>query len=167
MTTLAVTESLDLKEVFSKFPTGVAAISAMVNGVPKGLVASSFTVGVSMDPPLVSFSAQHTSTTWPVLRNAERIGVSILGSEQQETCLRMASRKPDKFDDILYRINDHGAIIVPGCSLWLECSVFAELPAGDHSVILLKVESAQAYPDKSPIVLHESLFKFLEGPLAI
>ena len=79
----------------------------------------------------------------------------------------MASRKPDKFDDILYSVNDQGAIIVPGCSLWLECSVFAELPAGDHSVILLKVESAQAYSDKSPIILHESLFKFLEAPTSV
>lgn len=166
MTTLAISDSLDLKEVFSKFPTGIAAISAMVRGVPKGLVASSFTVGVSMDPPLVSFSVQHTSSTWPILRDAEKIGVSILGSEQQDTCLRMASRRPDKFDDILYSANDRGAIIVPGCSLWLECSVFIELPAGDHSVILLQVESAQAYSGNAPIVLHESMFKSLEKSVA-
>lgn len=167
MAVIDVSESLDLRTVFSKFPTGVAAISAMVDGAPKGLAASSFTVGVSMDPPLVSFAVQNTSTTWPVLRSAERIGVSILGSAQQETCRRIASRKPDKFDDILYTATPDGAIAVSGCSLWLECSIFAEHPAGDHSVVLLKVESAEIHPQETPIIFHESMFKCLEANPAL
>ena len=89
------------------------------------------------------------------------------GLSGQETCRRIASRKPDKFDDILYTATPGGAIAVSGCSLWLECSVYAEHPAGDHSVVLLKVESAEIHPQESPIIFHESMFKCLEASPAL
>lgn len=161
MTVIDTTESLDLRTAFAKFPTGVAAICAVVDGIPRGLVASSFTVGVSMDPPLVSFAVQNTSTTWPLLRRAQRIGVSILSAEQQLICRGLASRNPDKFDDISYEKTAGGAISIPESSLWLECSIFAEHPAGDHEVVIFKVESAEIQSQQSPIVFHESAFKEL------
>ncbi len=40
-----------LRQAFSGFPCGVAALSAIVDEAPTVLVASSFTVGVSQDPP--------------------------------------------------------------------------------------------------------------------
>ena len=43
-----------LRETFSHFPQGVAFIGAEVDAAPLGLVASTLTVGVSLDPPLVS-----------------------------------------------------------------------------------------------------------------
>ena len=70
-----------LRHVFGAFPSGVAAVAALVGGVPVGIAASSFT-SVSLDPPLVSLCVAHTSTTWPLLRGADRLGVSILGEAQ-------------------------------------------------------------------------------------
>jgi flavin reductase (DIM6/NTAB) family NADH-FMN oxidoreductase RutF len=67
-----------LRQAFGRFPSGIAALCAQIDGTPNGIVASSFTVGVSMEPPLVMFAVQNTSRTWPVLRGADRIGVSIL-----------------------------------------------------------------------------------------
>ncbi|TQR79565.1 flavin reductase, partial [Mycobacterium hodleri] len=49
----------NLRHVFAHVPSGVAAVSAIVDGVPVVLVASSFQVGISADPPLVLFSVQH------------------------------------------------------------------------------------------------------------
>ena len=45
-----------LREAFGVFPSGVVAVAAIVDGVPVGLAASSFT-SVSLDPALVSFSS--------------------------------------------------------------------------------------------------------------
>ena len=66
-----------LREAFGIFPSGVVAVAAEVDGKPVGLAASSFT-SVSLDPPLVSFSIANTSKTWPDLRRAPHLGVSIL-----------------------------------------------------------------------------------------
>jgi flavin reductase (DIM6/NTAB) family NADH-FMN oxidoreductase RutF len=68
-----------LRHVFGAFPSGVAVVAAVVDTAPVGIAASSFT-SVSLDPALVSLCIAHTSTTWPVLREVPRLGVSILSA---------------------------------------------------------------------------------------
>ena len=68
-----------LRQVFAAFPTGIAAVAAIIDGEPAGLAANSF-VSVSLDPPLVSVCIGHTSTTWPALRTAGRLGWDPLES---------------------------------------------------------------------------------------
>lgn len=74
--------SAQIKAVFNGFPAAVGALAALVDGQPHGLVATSVTVGVSYDPPMVLFSVSNDSTTWPRLRRARRIGISVLGEDQ-------------------------------------------------------------------------------------
>lgn len=167
MSAINISESLDIRKAFSTFPSGVAALGAVLDGIPKGLVATSFTVGVSLDPPLVSVAVQNTSTTWPFLRQAGRIGVSVLGNDQEDTCRQLASKMPDKFDRIPYTSPGGNALRFPGSSLWMECSVFAEYPAGDHTVTLLEVHHADVNSEKSPLIFHESSFKSLDPAFSI
>ena len=72
-----------LREAFGHFPSGIIAIAAEVNGAREGLAASTF-VPVSLDPPLVSFCVQNTSTTWPKLKNVRALGISVLGEAHDE-----------------------------------------------------------------------------------
>lgn len=167
MTAINISEFMDIRKAFSTFPSGVAEISAVVNGVPKGIAASSFTVGVSLDPPLVSVAVQNSSTTWPTLYQAERIGVSILGINQEATCRQLASKEPNKFDQISYTTVPGGAIRLPGCSLWLECTLYTEYPGGDHTVALLEVHCSDINSQTSPLVFHECTFKFLDSELSL
>ena len=67
-----------LRASFACFPSGVAAVCALIDGEPVGMVMSSFT-SVSLDPPLVSVCVDLNSSTWPRLRSAPWLGVSILG----------------------------------------------------------------------------------------
>ena len=70
-----------VREAFGHFPSGVAAIAAVLDGKPQVIVASSFSVGVSLDPPLAAFFVQKSSSTWALLSRASRLGVSILSAE--------------------------------------------------------------------------------------
>ncbi|KAF0960256.1 hypothetical protein MLGJGCBP_06648 [Rhodococcus sp. T7] len=72
----------ELRSTLGSFPSGIAALCAAVDDESVGLVATSFSVGVSYDPPLVLFSIQNSSQTWPRLRTAQRLGISILGEGQ-------------------------------------------------------------------------------------
>ena len=81
-----------LREAFSQFPQGMVLVAAEIDGVRHGLVASTFTVGVSLDPPLVSFAVQHSSRTWPSLREHGHLGVTMLGGTRR--CRWLVSSPP-------------------------------------------------------------------------
>lgn len=150
-----------VRRAFSLFPTGVAALSAYVDGSPKVLVAASFQVGISADPPLVLFAVQHTSTSWPKLRRCEFIGVSVLAEAHDTAARQMADKAADRLAGITTQRTPRGAIFVLGAPIWLECSVHAEVAAGDHDVVLLRVHSLAVDSDAEPLIFHGSLFRGL------
>ncbi|WP_077222875.1 flavin reductase [Rathayibacter sp. VKM Ac-2630] len=84
-----------LRAAFGLHPSGVAALIAQVDGIPVVLVASSFTVGVSADPPLVSVAVQRTSTSWPLLRRARSIGARSCSTTPVSTPSPPPSRPRD------------------------------------------------------------------------
>lgn len=159
------TEALDsevLRETFAHFPSGVAAMTAEVDGVRHALVASSFTVGVSLEPALVMFAVQKSSGTWPILKHAPRVGVSILGKDQGGLCRQLANRDKDaRFANIDVHRLESGALLLPNASLWFECSIYEEHPAGDHDVVLLEIHSLHVDKDTSPLIFHGSTFRQL------
>jgi flavin reductase (DIM6/NTAB) family NADH-FMN oxidoreductase RutF len=160
VTRARVHDPAHLREVFGAFPTGVTAVAAEADGRPIGLAASSFT-SVSLDPPLVSICVAHTSTTWPALRPAARLGVNVLGAHQQLACRRLAGPAAHRFDDLAWRATAAGAIAIEGVSAWLECGIEQEIRAGDHDIVVLGVHDVAVDHDIAPIVFHGRRFREL------
>jgi flavin reductase (DIM6/NTAB) family NADH-FMN oxidoreductase RutF len=151
-----------LRRAFGLFPSGVAAVAAVVDDARHVLVVSSFQVGISADPPLVLFAVQHTSTTWPVLRRAERLGVSVLGEAHDVVARRLAAKGDgDRFRDVDTSRTPRGAVLVAGAPLHLETSIEGGVRAGDHDVVLLRVHAVASEPAVPPLVFHGSSFRRL------
>lgn len=157
----AIAHSPQVREVLGNIPTAVAALCAVVDGEPRGLIATSLAVGVSYDPPMVSFSAQNSSTTWPHLRRAERIGLSVLSDAQTDECRQIASRSGSRFADLETMPTARGGLLVLRAAAWLECSISAVVPAGDHELVLLQVEGVDMRPGAEPLIHHRSGFRSL------
>jgi flavin reductase (DIM6/NTAB) family NADH-FMN oxidoreductase RutF len=155
-----VTTGDQLRQAFGCFPSGVTAVCAEVDGVPVGLAASSFT-SVSIEPPLVSVCMQHSSTTWPTLKERPRLGLSVLAEGQDEACGRLASKKGDRFAGTATTVAGDGALFVDGATLWLDCTIHAEVPSGDHDIVLLNVHGIRADADTPPLIFHGSRFRRL------
>lgn len=150
----------EMQRAFAGFPSGVAALSAVVDGDPTLMIVSSFAVGVSHDPPMVSFAVQRSSTTWPVLSRTRAIGVSVLGEEHTDKARQMASRTKDgRFAGLGTLEAPSGAIFLEGAPVWLECTVERSYPAGDHDIILLRVLAMMTDDERNPVVWHRHTFK--------
>lgn len=153
-----------LREAFGVFPSGVVAVAAEVDGVPVGLAASSFT-SVSLDPPLVQFSIANTSKTWPDLRRADRLGVTILAHHHGEVCRRLAGPVEQRFEGVDHATTDEGAVLLGEGLARFDCSIYREVAAGDHTIVLLLLHAVDSVDPAlasesgaSPLVFHRSGF---------
>ncbi|WP_072806268.1 flavin reductase family protein [Rhodococcoides yunnanense] len=159
--TLASTE-LDsgiLRAAFGQFPSGVVALCAEIDGTPIGMAASSF-VAVSIEPPLVAVCVQNTSTTWPKFAAAERIGISVLGEAHDVAARTLAAKTGNRFEGLEVTTTEDGAVFIGGASMWLDATVTEEVPAGDHAIVLLRINELEI-KDVAPIVFHGSKFRKL------
>jgi flavin reductase (DIM6/NTAB) family NADH-FMN oxidoreductase RutF len=146
-----------LREVFGVFPSGVVAVAAEVDGVPVGLAASSFT-SVSLDPPLVSFSVATTSRTWPTLRRAGHLGVTILADHHDVACRQLAGAVEHRFDGLALTATADGALTLDDGLARFDCTIHEEVAAGDHLVVLLRLHAADHADTSEPLVFHRSGF---------
>ena len=149
-----------LREAFGHFPSGVIAIAAQADGVLVGLAASTF-VPVSLEPPLVSFCVQNTSTTWPKLRDLPFLGISVLGESHDAVAKALAAKTGDRFAGLETSSTERGAVFIHGTSVWLESAIEQVVPAGDHSIVVLRVHDITVHDDVAPIVFHRSTFRRL------
>lgn len=155
-----------LRQAFGVFPTGVVAVAAEVDGVLVGLAASSFS-SVSLEPPLISFSIAAASKTWPDLRRADHVGVTILSSEHGQVARQLAGPVEYRFDDVAIGITRSGAVTIDGGIAFFDTTIYREVEAGDHTIVLLELH-AVGHPTSpepgGPLVFHRSGFGSLVTP---
>lgn len=149
-----------LREAFGHFPSGVVAIAAEIEGIREGLAASTF-VPVSLEPPLVSFCVQNTSTTWPKLKGVPMLGISVLGEVHDEAARALAAKTGDRFAGLETVSRTSGAVFIKGTGLWLESAIEQLIPAGDHTIVVLRVSEVTVDAEVTPIVFHRSTFRRL------
>ncbi|GHA09996.1 oxidoreductase [Devosia pacifica] len=152
-----------LRRAFSLYPTGVTAVCAMVDGEPVGMAINSFT-SISLDPPLAAVSIANSSTTWPKLKSATSLGISVLSKDQNAMCRQLSSRSTSRFEGVDLRTTEAGAVLIEGAALWLECRYWETFDGGDHVVELLKIERCEDFPEVVPLVFYLSQFHDLALP---
>ncbi|AIY19303.1 flavin reductase [Pimelobacter simplex] len=164
----ATNQDLDpalLRKAFGFFPSGVVAVAAEIDGRPVGLAASSFT-SVSLDPPLVSINLATSSKTWPDLQRAPRLGVTILADHHADVCRQLAGAVEHRFDDVAYSVTDEGAVLLDDGLARFDCTVYREVEAGDHVLVLLELHAVDHIEQTevlAPLVFHRSGFGRLDA----
>jgi flavin reductase (DIM6/NTAB) family NADH-FMN oxidoreductase RutF len=146
-----------LRDAFGAFPSGVVAVAASVKGHLAGLAASSFT-SISIDPPLVSFSVATSSSSWPLLREAGHLGVSVLADHHDDICRQLAGPREQRFDGLSFHVTDGGAVLLKEAVATFDVTVRDVIEAGDHVIVLLRIHEVGAGDGEHPLVFHRSGF---------
>ncbi|WP_326696223.1 flavin reductase family protein [Streptomyces sp. NBC_01754] len=149
-----------LRSVFRGHAAGVAVITAS-GGRPVGFTATSLT-SVAAEPPLISFGVGTSSSSWPVMAEAEHVGVHILGEGQRELAATFARSGADRFGPSTdWRAGPKGVPLLGGVVAWLICRVVARVPAGDHRVVIAEAVLGEPPHDGRPLVYHQGRFTAL------
>jgi flavin reductase (DIM6/NTAB) family NADH-FMN oxidoreductase RutF len=165
-TGFATNQDLDaalLRRAFGIFPTGVVALAAAVDGRLVGLAASSFT-SVSLTPPLVSVSIANSSRTWPDLRRAAHLGVTVLADHHRAAARQLAGPVQGRFDGLRVAISGQGAVTLSDGLAQFDTTIYREVEAGDHTIVLLQLHAVEHGDGSMPLVFHRSAFGRLQQP---
>ena len=145
-------DSARYRQVLGNFATGVTVVTADNDGSPPvGITIGSFT-SVSLDPPLVGFLPQKTSTSWPEIERSGSFCVNILAADQGELCWRFAKDTGEnRFLGVDWHRAPSGSPILVGVIGWIDCVVESVVDAGDHWFVLGRVTSLDAH-DGDPML---------------
>jgi flavin reductase (DIM6/NTAB) family NADH-FMN oxidoreductase RutF len=147
-----VSSGEQLKAVMRRYPVGVAVATVEVDGTRLGLTLSSL-VSLGLEPPLVGISVGRQAAFHELLREAGGFAVSLLAGDQLEVAQHFARGVPPiaMWHGLAVRESDRGPLL-DGAVGWLECEVGGELPAGDHTFFLGRVERVEPGADKQPLL---------------
>lgn len=130
----------EFRDLMAGIPSPVTVLSTWDDG-PAGATIGAF-ISLSMDPPLVLASLISTTTMLDRLLRVRRFGVNLLAEHQSHIARRFASRHGDRFADVEWTL-ENGLPRLAGTAAWIECTLESEVPAGDHTMVIGRIVSAQ------------------------
>lgn len=162
---LPPTSGIALRDVMRSFVTGVC-LATTYRETPEGLEHDALTVNsfteVSLSPPLVSICVRRDSPFLDDLRSSLSWGVSILDVCGDDIAVQFAQDRPARASALaclgLTPAPRTGALVMPGRS-WLECELFRCVDAGDHTVVIGEVLSAQTAVGRPPLIFLDGQFR--------
>lgn len=130
-----------LRDAFGAFATGVTVVTTMgADGKPLGFTANSFT-SVSLDPPLLLVCLAQTSRNFEVMTTAKGFAVNILSDGQKDISNTFARPVEDRFSTVTWQLGPHGSPVFADVSAWFDCSLERVIEAGDHVILLGRVQA--------------------------
>jgi flavin reductase (DIM6/NTAB) family NADH-FMN oxidoreductase RutF len=133
----------ELRRVMGHFATGVTVVTTHDGaGRCYGLTANAV-CSVSLDPPLILVCVDKRAESHPAFGLSQAFVVNILAAGQEEMSRHFAVSGGDKFVDLPCRNGGTGAPILDGALAHVECRVVATYDAGDHTIYIGEVESAE------------------------
>ncbi|MFG6177532.1 flavin reductase family protein [Halomonas sp. THAF12] len=151
-----------LRDTLGRFATGVTIVTARTeDGMPVGITANSFS-SLSLDPPLILWSLALTSPSLPAFAEGRSFAVNILGHHQDALAMQFARPSDDKFEDVAHGANAAGVPLLDGALARLECRVEFTRIAGDHLLIVGRVQ-AFSTEEGEPLLFYQGGFQRLSA----
>jgi flavin reductase len=143
----------NLREVFRRFPTGVAVVTADPGGQPLGLTVGTL-VSLSLEPPLVGVAIAREAAMHELLREAGDFAVSLLAAGQERLAQHFARGVPPiaMWHRVAVAQGISSAPLLDGALGWLECRLRDELPAGTHTLFVGEVLRAESGTEAPPLI---------------
>jgi 3-hydroxy-9,10-secoandrosta-1,3,5(10)-triene-9,17-dione monooxygenase reductase component len=145
------------RAALGRYATGVAFVTAAPGGEPAGMIVNSL-ASVSLHPPLVSFCPSRSSLTWARMRRARRFGVNVLGSRHERFARRATPAGADRFAGLDWELGHGGVPLLADALAALECEIVDEHPAGDHWIVVGRVDGLRVPPPQGPLVFFAGEF---------
>jgi 3-hydroxy-9,10-secoandrosta-1,3,5(10)-triene-9,17-dione monooxygenase reductase component len=151
------------RRVFGHFCTGVTVVTTADADGPAGFACQAF-APLSLDPPLVLFCPQETSSTWRRIRAAGLFCVNVLAEEHRDVSRAFGAAGDDRFAGVPWQPAPSGAPILTEALTWADCRLEAVHPGGDHAIVVGRVTALGDCRDAAPLLFYRGRYT---GPAAV
>jgi flavin reductase (DIM6/NTAB) family NADH-FMN oxidoreductase RutF len=144
----------------AQFTTGITVVTVLDSlGHPHGMTVNSF-ASVSLDPPLVLVSIDLRNAILGHFISSSWFAINVLAEDQENLSRRFSSASENRFVDVDWHQGASGMPVLDGVLAHLECSVVQTFEAGDHTVLLGEVRSAECREGR-PLIYFDSGYRSL------
>jgi flavin reductase (DIM6/NTAB) family NADH-FMN oxidoreductase RutF len=149
----------ELRALLRRFPSGVAVVTVDVEGQQLGLTVGSL-VSLSLEPPLVGVAISRFAALHELLREAEAFAVNILAAGQEPVAQHFARGVPPiaLWNGIEARPGEAGPLL-EGAVGWLQCRLWREYEAGDHTFFVGEVFAVERGRSPVPLVYFDQRYR--------
>lgn len=155
-----------LREAMARFPTGVTAITTLLDGQPAGLAANSVS-SLSLDPPLIFAAVDRGSRTLGAIEASGRFAVNVLGAEAAGLARGFGRKIPveQRWRGVGWEPVGTSAGPIPkldAAIVWVGCRLDQVISGGDHLIVTGEVLGIEQRPG-APLLFHEGAYRPLNG----
>ncbi len=134
------------KEAMRRFPTGVAVVTSLRDGEPRGVTVSAF-ASVSLEPPTVLICINREARSYLFISTSKIFCVNVLSATQQHLAERFSGKRRERqFEGVEYTVDRTGAAVLRDSLMHVDCEVAEEHHVGSHSIFIGKVVSLGVEP---------------------
>jgi len=149
------------RAVLGRFASGVTVVTTHTeDGRDHGMTVSAF-CSLSLQPPMVLACIDRTASMHDLLRPGLPFAVNILAAGQEALSRRFSGPDPNRFEGIGFARGRHGVPLLYDTLAHLECTVETLHPAGDHTICIGRVATAEVRPDR-PLLYYRGGYAQLE-----
>jgi flavin reductase (DIM6/NTAB) family NADH-FMN oxidoreductase RutF len=130
------------------------------DGSDQGMTVSAF-CSVSLEPPLILICIEKTASAYAALTSARSFIVNILSADQEQIARRFSIVDIDRFEGVGYTRSQNEIAVLDDVLGVLECARETTHDAGDHTIIIGRVNSTQVN-DGAPLLYYRGGYAQLE-----
>ena len=143
-----------LGAALGRIPSGLFIVTAAHDGQETGMLAS-WLQQCSFKPPRVSLAVQPGRGMAGVLQPGAAVTVNILEASQTDMIAHFGkgfAPGADAFAGLEVRRDEGRAPVLAEALAFLECRVVERFPAGDHDLVVARVEAGGVQDDGRPMI---------------
>jgi len=153
-------------EIFRKLAghwlTGVSVVTTLdPDGKPVGMTMSAVT-SLSMNPPQFLICVDNRAKTLAAIIATGHFCINYLRQDQENLSTAFAKRGEDRFAALAHRVEHTGSPVLEGAIAFIECTVNAVHPGGDHTIIVGDAVHGDA-PGGEPLAYFRGSYRRLES----
>jgi flavin reductase len=136
---MSAPDAAEFKHAMRHAPTGVAVVTSVKDGEPRGITVSAF-ASVSADPPAILICVNREARSYLYISSSKIFCANLLAGDQRELAEHFAGKVRERqFDNIPYEVAITGAPVLRDTIAHFDCAVESENHFGSHSVFIGRV----------------------------